>query len=170
MAAKPKKIFFPTTRLSELAARPGGMTRDESVAAATKSIEMYRARADEEMASAIAAMAAIACVPHVGNLLSVGEMRNVLRHADQIVTLAGTFGYDALDRATRSLCDVAGRLMDDGPTDMAPVAVHVQAMQLLAPGSAALNEMEREKVLAELAKVLTHFGLEPATAAQHGPV
>ena len=95
-------------------------------------------------------------------------MSTILRYADQIVTLAGTFGYQSLDLATRSLCDVTDGLLGAGIDDVAPIAVHVQAMRLMAPGAPALSPPETANVLGELARILTHFELSTISTKHAG--
>ncbi len=51
-----KKIFFPKTRLSELAARAGGIFRDDALDGAMKSMESMREQADKEIRKSISAM------------------------------------------------------------------------------------------------------------------
>ena len=89
--------------------------------------------------------------------LQAGDMRKILQLADQIVTLAGTFGYTTLDRVMRSMCDVTDGLLQAHLSDAAPIMVHVQSMRLMAPGSTALTPQETVKVLGELAKILKHY-------------
>ena len=113
MAGKAKKkIFFPKTRLSELAARAGGMLRDDALDGAMKSLEAMRAQADIEIRKSISAMEAIVFARDAGDTLDEGQMRDILRQADQIVTLAGTFCYPTLDNAARSLCGLANELCE----------------------------------------------------------
>ncbi|MEI9989665.1 MAG: hypothetical protein WDM86_06470 [Rhizomicrobium sp.] len=155
MAKAKKKVFFPTIRLAELAARPGGLLRDDAVDAAARSLESMRAEADGAIRAAIAAMEEIAF--DAGRGLDAERISAVLKHADQVVTLAGMFGYAALDTAARSLCDLADGLLRAGLHDRAPIAVHVQTMHLLAPGTMALSAGHTTQMLAELAKVTDHF-------------
>ncbi len=150
-----KKVFFPKTRLAELAARPGGMLRDDAVDAAAGSIESMRAESENKIREAIAALEAIAFAP--GGKLDAACMAQVLERADMVVTLAGMFGFGALDKAARSLCDLADGMLRAGQYDRAPIAVHAQTMHLLAPGSMTLAPEHAEQMLAELAKVTEHF-------------
>ena len=46
MARKLTRVFFPTTRLTELAARSGGITRDAAVEGAMKTLDSMRAASD----------------------------------------------------------------------------------------------------------------------------
>jgi hypothetical protein len=151
-----KKVHFPKTRLAELAARAGGLTRDDAVDAALSSLESMRPGADAEIRASIAAMEDIVFSRGAGEL-DAEKMKAVLRHADQVVTLAGTFCYAALDTAAKSLCDVADGLLRTSTFRREPVAVHVQTMHLLAPGGMQLSAEHTETMLGELAKVADHF-------------
>lgn len=157
MAAKMKKTYFPTTRFVELAARGGGITQDAAVESALQSIESSRAESDDAIVKSIAAIESIVYAPHVSGVLSEPEMRSVLRHADQIVTLAGMFCYEWLDIVTRSLCDITDGLLSAGMSDAAPVIVHVQALRMMAPGAPALAPDQAERVLEGLKKVQDHY-------------
>jgi hypothetical protein len=157
MSAGSKKTFFPKTRLSQLAARPGGVTRDQAIANAAEAMEEMREECTGAIETAIAALEAILYAAR--GRLSEEQMKDILRHADRVVTLAGTFGYGLLDTAVRSLCDVTDGMLPAQACDVAPIAVHVQAMRLMAPGSAKLSEAEAGHVLGELSKVRAHLGI-----------
>jgi len=158
MAKAKKKVFFPQIRLAELAARPGGMTRDDAVGAASASLEAMRAESENAIRAALAGLEAIVLTRGAGATLDADGMTAVLKHGDQVVTLAGMFGFPALDTAARSLCDLADGLLRAGHYDRAPIAVHVQTMHLLAPGSIiALSPEHAAQMLAELARVTDHF-------------
>ncbi|HWD27205.1 MAG TPA: hypothetical protein VG387_08570 [Rhizomicrobium sp.] len=164
VAQAKKKIHFPKTRLAELAARAGGLTRDDAVDAALSSIEHMRSDADAEIRASIAAMEDIVFSRRAGEMLDADQMKSVLKHADQIVTLAGTFCYPALDVAAKSLCDVADGLLRSEIYRREPVAVHVQTMHLLAPGVMSLSQEHAETMLGELAKVANHFNFGTLSA------
>ena len=157
MAGKMKKTYFPTTRFVELAARDGGITQDAAVKSALQSIESKRAESDDVIVKSIVAIESIVYAPNATDRLSEREMRSILRHADQIVTLAGMFCYEWLDLVTRSLCDVTDGLLSAGMSDAAPVTVHVQALRMVAPGAAALAPDEADRVFEGLRKVQAHY-------------
>lgn len=156
MSRKPRKTFFPKTRLSELAARPGGIPRDLAIEGAVEAIQELRGESDKMIGLLIGAIEELVYAAK-NKQMSEEDMFQVLRHADQIVTLAGTFGYQFLDVAVRSLCDVTDGLIRAKLRDVAPIAVHIQSMRLLGPGVNALTPDQAGKVLAELAKILTHY-------------
>jgi hypothetical protein len=166
MAGKAKKkIHFPKTRLAELTARAGGILRDDALDGAAKSLEGMREQADVQIRTAIKSMEDIVFSRAAGEALDDQQMLAILRHADQIVTLAGTFCYNTLDMAAKSLCDVTDGLIRAGMHNRQPVAVHVQTMHLLAPGTMKLSAEHAEKMLSELARVNAHFNFESLGAA-----
>src|ERR1700709_123988 len=116
MAGKAKKkIFFPKTRLSELAARAGGMLRDDALDGAMASLETMRAQSDGEIRKSIAAMEGIVFARET---------------ADGLARLAATSCSAALDSAARSLGDIPDGLMRAVMHNRKPVAVHVQTLHL----------------------------------------
>jgi hypothetical protein len=123
-----------------------------------------RGDSDKVILCSIAAIEGIIDAPASRSSLSDADLGAILRHADQVVTLAGTFVYECLDVATRSLCDLADGMLRTGIHDPAPIRVHVQAIRLMAPGAAVLSPEEARKVLDELAKVLKHFNFESLAA------
>jgi hypothetical protein len=155
-----KMIHFPTTRLTELAARSGGITRDQAVEEAKKSVESLRDLALETIEAAIRAIEAIAYSAK-RNWMSQADMKEILTQSDHVVTMAATFGFDALECAVKSLCDVTDGLITRESTEAAPIIVHVQTMRLLAPGSAALNDEQSQYLMSELSKVREHFHFAP---------
>jgi hypothetical protein len=158
MTARSVKTFFPQTRLSEIASRAGGVARDEAIAGANESIESMRSEAEVEIGQSMAAIEAIVAACD-GRSLHAAEMRKILQLADQIVTVAGTFGYPALDKIMRSMCDLIDGLLQARLSDAAPIIVHAHSMRLMAPGSTALSPEETDKVLAELARLLVHYNI-----------
>jgi hypothetical protein len=81
--------------------------------------------------------------------------------------MAATFGMKALENVAKSLCDVTAGMIGNDVGDVAPVAVHVQAIRLAAPSKAELGEAEAGHVLGELTKVRMHYGF--ASLAQEAP-
>jgi len=148
--------FFPETKLAKLAARPGGLMRDIAIENAMKSIESMRGEGDEAIKREMDEIDKILAGMQ-NNRIPADQMKQILHHADLIVTLSATFGYEPLARCMRSLCDVADGLLNGGLDDGAPIAVHARSMRLLAPGSVALSQAQVEVVLGELAKILTHY-------------
>jgi hypothetical protein len=166
-----KKIHFPVTRLAELAARPGGVTRTTALEEATKSVQSMLDIGLETTNYAMASIEAIAYSAKNGRL-EIADMQNVLRQADHIVTMAATFGFAGLEESAKSLCDVTDGLISRGMPDAAPVIVHVQSMRLMMPGGAELSADEVAYVLAELAKVRLHYAfvrLSVGAAAETDP-
>jgi hypothetical protein len=169
MSSRHVMTYFPETRLSQLAARPGGIMRDIAVENATKDLESMRGEGDTAIAVLMTDIEAVLSGAK-GGRFTIDQMQAILRAADQIVTLAGTFGYETLGRVMKSLCDITDGLIRSGQRDMAPVAVHVRSMRLVAPGGTQLSAEETETVLTELAKVLAHYKFSTIAAQSEGGV
>jgi chemotaxis protein histidine kinase CheA len=159
MARIAKKIHFPKTRLSELAARSGGVTRERAVEEALKSIDNLRDHAVTTINDATATIETILGTAKNGRV-SPDDMRKILRQADSIITMAGTFGMAALENIAKSLCDIADGLLNRETQDAAPILVHVQAIRLAAPNKPEIDAAAASHILGELAKVRTHYGFE----------
>jgi hypothetical protein len=153
--ARPVRTYFPKSRLSELAARPGGISRDDAIKGAQKSIEILRGEGSAAILDSMKELEAVVFTKQ--DRLSASSVRKMLRLADPIVSLAGTFGYDALDVVTRSMCDLLDALLAAENFDVAPVLVHVQSMRLLMPDSPPRSAEEIARIRSELAKVIAHY-------------
>jgi hypothetical protein len=167
-----KMIHFPKTHLAELAERHGGTTRSHALEEATKGVQCMLDIGLEMINHAMVAIEATIYSAKEG-LLDRPAMVDLLRQADQIVTMAATFEYATLEEAAKSLCDVVDGLLARGLTDAAPVLVHVQAMRFMIPGSAKFGQGEVTLILAELARVRDHYQftrLSSGTEADIDPI
>jgi hypothetical protein len=158
------KVHFPTLPLQEAVAKGGGITRENAVEAAMDNMRAMSGEADYNIEAAIQALEVVVKAA-VGGKFSPEQLRTVLEQTDQVVTMAGTFGYDALDRASRSLCDIADGLLRAGRMEAAPVAVHVRAMRLFSPLCTLPPIEECERILSELAKITAFYNFVPLSAA-----
>jgi len=160
-----KIIHFPTTRLSELVKRAGGISRDDAVEGAMQQMESLRGESDDVIETTIVALEAIGQAALKEGKCSREQMLEILQHGDQMVTLAGTFGYGPLGIASRSICDMTDGMIHAGSHDIAPILVHVQAIRMMSPRRTALAPEAMDKVLAELTRVLTHLNFSPISDA-----
>lgn len=149
------KVYFPKIRLTQMLARPGGLTRDEAMSAAISNVREISGEGDREIENSIVAIEKIATT--AGPTISKEHLTRILEEADQIVTLAGIFNYAWLNVATRKLCDIADGLLQAGLNDIAPILVHVRAIRFFAPSSTTLDDAQAKLVLSELEKVHTHY-------------
>jgi hypothetical protein len=154
------KIHFPTIPLQEAVARGGGITRENAVEAALENVRAISGEGDATIEAAIQSLETIVGAAVRGRF-APEQLRAVLEQTDQVVNLAGTFHYEALDRASRSLCDIADGLLREGRSEAAPVAVHVRAMRLFSPLSAPPPVDVSEQILAELGKVAAFYNFAP---------
>lgn len=158
--SRAKKVYFPKIKLQEKLNTPGGIGRDQALEAAITNLREISGEGDGIIEAAIVAIEAIAASAQKGQL-TPQQMREILEQADQVVTLAGTFGYTALDRAARALCDITDGLLSAGLSDAAPIHVHVRALRMFAPSRAQLPQEATAQVLAELEKIMVFYNFQP---------
>jgi len=166
------KVHFPVLPLQEAVAKGGGITRENAVKAALEGVRAMSGEGDKAIDDAIKVLETIVASAPEG--LTPDQLRAVLDQSDQIVNMAGTFAYETLDRASRSLCDIADgllrqglpdvepvaahvRALRQGLADLAPVAVHVRALRLFSPLGTQLPREAANHVLGELSKVAAHY-------------
>ena len=160
-----KLVHFPKIRLSKLVARSGGISYVAAMENARKNIELMHEQGDKVIMRSIAEINDIVNAPRIGDKFSEADLSFILIRADQIVTLAETLGHKLLDTIAKSLCDMVDGFLRSGQHDVAPVLVHVQAMDMVAPGSATLSEAEFDTILGELLKVRKHFNISSISDA-----
>ncbi len=163
MSGVMKKVYFPKIKLQEMLLRPGGIARDQAIHGAIENLRAESGESNMVIENAIAAIARIAAGAKA-NVLPQADIKAIMEQADQIVTVAGTFGYDHLDRAARGLCDMTDGLIRTGRGDAAPIHVHVMALRLFSPMAATPSVAEAEKVLSELASVMAFYNFTPMDA------
>lgn len=159
MSKSHKMIHFPKTRLAKLVARGGGMSQSAALENAQKNIETMHAQGDEFILRLVAEIADIVGAPRPAGNVPEADLTAVLLRADQIVTLAETFDHEFLATIAKSLCDMVEGFLGKGLHDRAPILVHIQALVLMAPGTAKLSDVEFQIVLDQLTKVRRHFNI-----------
>jgi hypothetical protein len=156
---------FPKIRITELVGRFGGVSRSEAIEQAHKELAAMRPESNDVIEGAIKALEKIVYAPAERTRYSDAQLMEILRLCDQIVTLAGTFEYSALDQTTRSLCDIADGLLRTKRPDVASINVHMRAMLMVNPKAPALNEEQIQTMLGELRKILAHHGFDQLSAS-----
>lgn len=147
---------FPKGRLALLAARDGGTSGEDAVAAATRNVEQMRGESDKVLRQTVTALEALVAALQ-GETLSDGALAQIYADADRIVSLSGTFGLASLNRAARSLCNLLAALTTAKTRDASGIAVHVRALRLMAPGAAPMTPHAEAFMLEELAKLVRHY-------------
>jgi len=151
---------FPKNRLAELVGRFGGLKKEEAVAAATRELDVLRPEADKTIIATLASLEELVEAAWKRRDYSPALVKSLLPPADQIVTLAGTYGYTAMDKAAKSLCDLLDGMLRENRNELASIRVHVQTMRMITPGH-VLPPDHVEVLLFELSKVLDHHGILP---------
>ena len=151
---------FPKLRIAELVGRFGGVNRNDAIVNARKELESLRDESDQVIEKAILALEKLVYAPAKPDRYSDSQLKEILALGDQVVTLAGTFGYGALDQTTRSLCDVADGLLCTGRADVPSIHVHMRALRMVSPKAPPLTAPQIETMLAELRKIHAHYGFD----------
>lgn len=145
------RILKPVNRLSELVARPGGLPRPAAIAKAQARLEAQRGPAMQAIGIFVATLEEMLAAPP-----KAGNLRDICRVTDRLISLAALYDMPALAEGGKRLCDLAAAFIASGDIHAGSLAVHVRALRLLAMDAPAPG------VLAELDKVLAHFGARPA--------
>lgn len=154
------KLTHVRNHLGDLLAGGGGVTRDEAVAEAGRLVEIERQTSQADICLEIASIEAILFKAAQGQTISETDQRAMLHRTSCLLTLTGTFGFDALDAIGKSLCDLLGGMIRQDLHAIEPIAVHVQAMRLFAPTAAPLHGSEAAKIRLELTRIVAHLGCE----------
>lgn len=154
------KITPVPNRLGRLLRKPGGVAREQALQAAAENVETLR----EEFVAAIPGeVAALEAILAAGKQKITAESLDaMLRRADQLLTLSGTYGFDRLDTVVKRFCDLASGMIDKHIEDLAPVSVHLRAMRLVCPGAPEISQAEVEHMLESLVRLHAHYGITRA--------
>ncbi len=143
---KPRlRLLKPPNRLAPLVERPGGLPRGVAIARAEARLEAQRGAAIEMIAIFITTLETMVARP-------VPPLADICRVTDRLIALAMLYDLGGLAEAGKRLCDLAGAFAVSGEVHPGSLAVHVQALRLLA------LDTPPDGVLAGLDKVLAHFG------------
>jgi hypothetical protein len=148
------RTHFPQNRLTTLINRPGGTWRDEAIAEATRQVETLRDTSMDTVDTLIAKLEAIAARKGQN---ATEQLKEIQATADQIITIAGTFGLVFLVETAKRLCDLAQAFLARGRADGEAIAVHIRAIRLFGPKGTALDDQAANSILLELRRVLQHF-------------
>jgi hypothetical protein len=156
---KPKQVVrtsFPVNHLAELVRASGGKTPAQAIADAQGYVHSMRGVGLEGIEGAIAALEMI-MTQASDRKLSHCQMQDILSYTDRLVMLATTFGFGRLCSITQSLGDLTVGLCSLGAGPLEPIAVHVRAARLFAPGAAQLADDDAANIFLKLRKVLKRF-------------
>lgn len=144
------RISRPPPKLAGMVNRPGGLLRDAAIAHGQRALEQHRASARERLSGLIEVLDADTRAPGLP-----GDGCELQRTTDRVIELAALFELAELEDAGKSLSELLSLFRATGRPHAGAIAVHVQAMRLLA-GAAAPSEMAG--VMEKLGRVRAHFG------------
>ena len=118
----------PVNPLAGLIDKPGGLRVSEAVAAAEANLEAVRGPALERLDAVLAQMDA--CAGAVEGY-DAAAFDLLYRLSNEIVGVAGVFGYAPMGEAAYSLCDLLDVSRAAGTWRAAAVGVHLRTLRLL---------------------------------------
>lgn len=158
------KITPVPNRLGKLLRKPGGIARDKALQAAKENVETLREEFVAAIPGEVAALETILAAG--GRKVSAESLDAMLRRADQLLTLSGTYGFDRLDTVVKRFCDLASGMIEKHMEDLAPISVHLRAMRLVCPGAPDISQEEVDHMLESLVQLHAHYGITHAEDPQ----
>ncbi len=137
-------------RLAQCIGAPGGIKADDALFRAGAAIEMRRDKALDHIEARLAQLGA--SIAAAGSAPDERARKDMHRLSNDVLSIAGLFGRDALGNAAHSLCELLTELEARGAWDAASVRVHYEAMRILRTPD-HLSPAEQGKLLAGLGRV-----------------
>jgi hypothetical protein len=131
---------------------PGGKKLKDALADAERNLESVKADCVSQIDTLVAEIQALASGAGDPDLAARERIYDL---ANQIVSLAGTFGLAGLGRAAYSLCELIDITLDGGGCPRGEILVHTESLQLLRHAE-RLGEAGEAAVLEGLAKIIRH--------------
>ena len=156
MAKPTHKVLHPHLTIMDAVKKPGGVTREQAVAAATAQVETLRDASVGVLLTAIAEIETIV-TSWPGEIVPGTKATDVLPAADRIINFAATFGHDRLVEIAKNLCYVAATLASKKAINKAAFRVHTDAMRMMPPFGPGIGAAEESGILAELVRVRAHL-------------
>lgn len=126
-------------RLAKLVQKPGGKRIADALAAADAGVQSLSEEGLAELDRLIAAVAAA-----VRGELAPGPLGKVYDQANEIVGIAGLFGFSEVGKAAFSLCDLLDRTEGGARCDRRALQVHADTLLLLRLRDGAADEQTAE--------------------------
>jgi len=150
------KITYAKNRLGEALTSASPVLAQTAVAQAQKMLAAIEGQCLEQLDVLLAEL------PHAGAEdaeTCAQQIRTAYDTARRMIGVGTAANYPALDRAAKSLCEVADGLMVRNLADWAPVRVHIDTMRLLRQPN--LPEPATAQLLAGLESVRSRFAVKP---------
>lgn len=118
----------PVNRLAAMIHKPGGLKESQAVAAAEANLEALREQTVERLDAVVAALTAEA---DALSGFDADALDRMYRLSNEVVGVAGVFGYGHMGEAAYSLCELLDELRARESWSDAMVRVHLQTLRLL---------------------------------------
>lgn len=152
----------PVNRLAALIHTPGGLKASQAVAAAEANLESVRGEAVDRLDAIISGLEA-----EEGALTAydAAALERMYRLSNEVVGVAGVFGYGHMGEAAYSLCDLLDQLRAQERWSAAGVRVHLQTLRLLRQrGGPAADPAACAAILDGLRQVAARMRGEPVAS------
>lgn len=123
------KKFWPTNRLKQLVAAPGGICASDAVARADERLETISESCLAGIDAKIEEISALSSARGVGG--DGRSLERIYQLSNEIFAEGGAFGRAALSTAAHSLCDLTGPGHEGDGAVWDAIDVHVQSMRVL---------------------------------------
>jgi hypothetical protein len=137
--------------LTSLALGRGGLTARDAVARAEKAIDANSAASLASIDAALRELETRFGAASADG--SVGDYEGLYLLAGNIIDVSGCLRGSFVDKAAYALCDLADVSAELRVWDRQAVSIHIQVLQLLRTGGAALTEVRRKRLVEGLYKV-----------------
>lgn len=124
------KKFWPTNRLKQLVAAPGGLCASEAMARAEERLEAISGACLAGIDAKIEEISALSST-RGGGSDATRSLDRIYQLSNEIFAEGGAFGRAALSTAAHSLCDLTGPGHTGDAGVWEAVDVHVQSMRVL---------------------------------------
>ena len=139
-------------RLAALIKMPGGKKLKDALADAERNLETVKSDCVGQIDQLVGELQTLASGAGDPDLAARERIYDL---ANQIVSLAGTFGMSGLGRAAYSLCELVDITLDAGGCPRGEIRVHTESLQLLRHPE-RLGQAGEAAVLEGLAKIIRH--------------
>ncbi len=125
------KVVAVKSRLSEMALKPGGVSRDSAVDGAASAIDGLRGAYPEWLEKDVGKLQRLIEQAHEEGGESPDRLNEIYRQAAQIRDLGTNFDYPMITAAADSLCELMYRLIENKTYDTRSIDCHVTALRYL---------------------------------------
>jgi hypothetical protein len=167
------RIFYADTRFEKLARRPGGVPREQAIAAAQSEVKElepgFTIWLEREMQELTAALLRVN-----GNSPDTLSLECAYRSCAQLRDVGSTLGYDLVTFVARNLCEILDAIKAGAAYDKETIELHVSALFLAK--SDAYRQLRPDQVpematgLRRVVKLINNSQTSQINNSDNGPI